>query len=122
MVTINCLASGSTGNCYEVNMGSGCFLLDAGIPIETLSKKVNLNKVDFAFISHNHKDHSQGAEKLAIRGVSIVYGNLIGVFEKIAKNGEFGGKFQMLGFPVEHGEEKNGGIIVFYSPQSDTVY
>lgn len=121
MVTINCLASGSTGNCYEVNMGSSCFLLDAGIPIETLSKKVNLNKVDFAFISHNHKDHSKSAEKLATRGVSIVYGNLIGEFEKIAKNGEFGGDFQMLGFPVEHGEEKNGGIIVFSNETKECI-
>lgn len=113
MATIKSLASGSTGNCYIVNLGSGCFILDAGIHEFQITKNVNLNDVDFCFISHNHNDHSKSAEKLACKGLEIIKGNLIPSFKKIAVQGEFGRKFQAFGFPVEHGEEKNGGIIIY---------
>ncbi len=113
MVTIKSLASGSTGNCYIVNLGSSCFILDAGISENQITKNVNLNDVDFCFISHNHKDHSLNAENLAYRGIEIIRGNLIGEFDKIAVKDEFGDQIQALGFPVEHGEEKNGGIIIY---------
>lgn len=112
MAMIKCIASGSTGNCYIVQLGSGCFILDAGVSIEKINKEINLNNVDFCFISHNHKDHSKSFEKLVFRGVEIIEGKLIGGFEKIALNGRFRAKYSVLCFPVEHGEEKNGGIIV----------
>ncbi len=121
MVTIKSLASGSTGNCYIVNLGSSCFILDAGIPENQITKNVNLNDVDFCFISHNHKDHSKSAEKLACKGLEIIKGNLMPSFEKIAVQSEFDRKFQVFGFPVEHGEEKNGGIIVYSNETNECL-
>ncbi len=113
MMKISCLASGSTGNCYLVKMGGSCFILDAGITIDSIVSKVNLNDVDFAFISHEHKDHSKSADKLVLRGVKIVKGNLIHDFVKIAPTTEFDTKFQVFCFPVQHGDEQNAGIIVY---------
>lgn len=110
---IKCLASGSTGNCYLVQMGSGCMMLDAGIPISKIQKEVNLNDVDVVFISHDHNDHSKSIENLAYRGLEIIQGNLIIDFHKIASMGLKQGEFQVFCFPVEHGEEKNGGIIIY---------
>lgn len=110
---INCLASGSKGNCYIIEMGSGCFILDAGIPIQKITKSKNLNDVDFAFISHEHNDHATSLKDLALRGVEIIKGNLIHEFKKNALNRLKHSKFQVFCFPVKHGDAKNSGIIVY---------
>lgn len=109
---IKCLASGSTGNCYLVNLGSGWIMFDAGIPLEKASNHVNLNDIDFAFISHEHKDHSKYSDKLRLRGIKTLKGNLIAKFNKISNLGEFWAKYSILGVPIEHGEEKNSALIV----------
>ncbi len=109
---IKCLASGSTGNCYLVNLGSGWIMFDAGISLDKVSKHINLNNIDFAFISHEHKDHSKYSDNLRFRGVKTLKGNLIAKFNKISNLGEFWGKYSILGVPVEHGEEKNSALIV----------
>ncbi|MCM1556784.1 MAG: MBL fold metallo-hydrolase [Anaeroplasma bactoclasticum] len=113
MAIIRSLASGSSGNCYIVSLGSSCYILDAGLPINQITQNVNLNDIDFAFISHNHKDHSRSAENLASKGVEIVRGNLIGEFKEIAPIGKEGAQIRVFCFPLEHGEEKNSGIIIF---------
>lgn len=118
---ISCLASGSTGNCYLVNLGSSCLLLDVGIPIDSIVSKVNLNEVSVAFISHSHKDHSKSAENLALRGVKIIKGNLIRDFVKITPMAKFGAEFQVFCFPIEHGEEANSGIIIHNSATEECL-
>ena len=109
---IKCLASGSTGNCYLVNPGSGWIMLDAGIPISKVNKHINLNNVEIAFVSHNHNDHSKCLRELLLKGVKVLEGNLTGNCDKIFSYGKFRGKFRMLGVPVQHGEEPNGALIV----------
>lgn len=109
---IRCLASGSTGNCYLVNPGSGWIMLDAGIPLKQVYKHINLNDVELAFISHAHKDHSKSLQELLSKGVKVLEGNLIGNYDKIFSYGKFRGKFRILGVPVQHGEEPNGALIV----------
>lgn len=109
---IKCLASGSTGNCYIIEMGSSCFVLDAGIDINKICKEVNLNEVDFAFISHEHKDHSRSAQKLDLRGVEIVGGNLPRVFEEIVLSSLNQAEFKVYCFNVEHGECICSALVV----------
>lgn len=109
---IKCLASSSKGNCHLVNLGSGWILLDAGLPPSEVSKHVNINDIDFAFISHEHKDHSKYAQNFHSRGLKTLRGNLIAKFNKISNLGEFWGKYSILGVPLEHGIEKNSAIIV----------
>ena len=107
------IASGSTGNCYLVSTLSGSFLLDAGVKkLDKIIENVNLNDLDFAFISHNHKDHSMQKEKLATRGVCVVDGNLIQDFTKIGSKGLKSGLFSLWCFPLEHGNEKSSAIII----------
>lgn len=108
---IRCLASGSTGNCYIVNSGDSCFILDAGIDIKKIINEVNLNDVDFAFISHEHNDHCKSSKKLEIRGVPVVWGNLPRVFEEIASMGLKQGNLKGYCFNVEHGESICSGLI-----------
>ena len=109
---INCLASGSKGNCYLVKMGSSSFLLDAGISIEKIADRINLNELEFAFISHEHKDHSLSLKKLIFRGVKIFGGINIPKGDKNRFLSLFCGDFKMFCFDVEHGDCKNYGLIV----------
>lgn len=104
-------------------MGKATFLLDAGINIERIQKVINLNQIDFAYISHRHKDHSKSAEKLRIRGVSIVEGMIYQDFTKVALKTKYERNLAIFVFPVEHGEEKNSGFIaVNYDTGEQMLY
>ena len=108
---IKCLCSGSTGNCYLVNLGSNTILLDAGIKtLEELVKEININDIDLAFISHQHIDHNRLQEKLVLRGVCVVDGNLIQDFTEIALNSRFSGLNSMYAFNVIHGKEEKDRV------------
>ena len=114
---IKCLATGSTGNCYLVNLGGGSIILDAGISVDNIVAEVNLNDVDFAFISHQHKDHSRSFDKLVFRGVKCLNGFTNQEFIKSEKLSKFGGEYQIFQFPIEHGECNNNGIIIKYDEE-----
>lgn len=112
MTSVNCLASGSTGNCYLLNIDGNTIILDAGCSWNKLIANQNLNDVLFAYISHNHRDHSLNYEKLYLRGLNILGGTTnkeIVKNEIIAKNK---GKLKVYRIPIEHGEEENCALIV----------
>lgn len=108
---ITCLATGSSGNAYLVKMGRHTFLLDAGIKFDKLITSVNLNKLDFAFISHEHNDHSKSSLKLAIRGTEVIRGINYQTFSKVALKTKLASNFHVFSFPVNHGDVKCGGFI-----------
>lgn len=100
-----CLCTGSTGNCYLVNLGGNSYILDAGCSkIENITKEINLNNVKFAFISHIHKDHSRLVDKLLKRGVNLILGYSVEDFVEVEDN--------VYVFPVKHGDCKCGAIVI----------
>lgn len=107
-----CLGTGSSGNCYLVELGGSYILLDAGVKMEKITKAINLNLVDFAFISHEHNDHSQSQEKLRYRAVPILEGKTIHKFDKIAKFSQNKAKLDIYCFPIEHDDCPTSGIII----------
>ncbi len=117
MINIKCLGTGSTGNCYLINLGGGCIILDAGISVANIIEQQNLNEVDFAFISHQHKDHARSFDKLKFRGVDTLDGFTNQEFIKIQKLSKFGGEYTIYQFPIEHGECNNNGIIIKYDDE-----
>lgn len=72
MFEIQIHASGSKGNAYSIIDGNHKIMIDPGIPIKELRKKVgyNLATLDFCLLSHEHKDHSKAIKDLARLGVS----------------------------------------------------
>lgn len=103
-----CLGTGSSGNCYLLNVGSSNILLDAGVRPTNIVKACNLNKIDFAFVSHEHKDHSLSLNFLVSRGVKVVDGSLFNAFIK----NKYSDKITYYTFPVEHGDCNCCGIII----------
>jgi phosphoribosyl 1,2-cyclic phosphodiesterase len=67
---ISSLASGSNGNCYYIGNDHEAILVDAGISCretELRMKRIGLSmrKVRAIFISHEHTDHTRGAEVIS---------------------------------------------------------
>lgn len=73
MITVKCLASGSSGNSYAVDDGESALLLEAGIPAKKiLSEYLGLlPRVAGCLITHEHQDHAKGAAELASRGIDL---------------------------------------------------
>lgn len=113
---IKCLGSGSTGNCYIVYQEGITYLLDAGVDIHKIIANVNLNNLNFAYISHEHKDHSLNLKTLIFKGVRTFYGKLIDNFTKLPTEGLKYNEIELYAFPIEHSFKndicKNAGLIV----------
>lgn len=112
-----CLGTSSIGNCYLVKTDGSSILLDAGIPIQKIIKATNLNDLSFAFVSHKHKDHSLSLEKLASRGVQVIYGGLNQEWVKNRIKKKFSGNFYTFG--VEHGDTLCNACII--ETEEDTI-
>ena len=72
------LNSGSNGNCYYISDGKEAVLIDAGISCrETERRMIRLGlpirKVRAIFITHEHTDHTRGAEVLSRKHGIPVY-------------------------------------------------
>ncbi|KAA6338713.1 putative metallo-hydrolase YycJ [termite gut metagenome] len=74
-VTFISLASGSSGNCYYLGTKEYGILIDAGIGVRTIRKRlkeadISLDVIRAVFITHDHSDHVKGVgylgEKLNI--------------------------------------------------------
>lgn len=67
MVTLKCLASGSSGNCYSLTDSNGkILLLDLGIPKKDIVRGINykISDVVGCVVSHIHTDHSKSVKDL----------------------------------------------------------
>jgi phosphoribosyl 1,2-cyclic phosphodiesterase len=67
---IKCLASSSEGNAFIIINQDTTFLLEAGLDMKTLVRKlnaegINLSQVKAVVISHEHGDHAKAAPKLS---------------------------------------------------------
>jgi phosphoribosyl 1,2-cyclic phosphodiesterase len=63
------LASGSKGNCYFLQTKEATFLIDAGISMKELQKRLaligsSLSDIDAVIITHEHHDHIAGIKTL----------------------------------------------------------
>lgn len=71
---IEILASGSKGNCYKVETKNTALLIECGIPINEIRKKLNFNlsSIDGVLVTHEHRDHSRAVKDLMDMG-QLVY-------------------------------------------------
>ena len=72
-MTFTSLASSSKGNAYVVSDGDTTLLLECGLPIRELQKRLGfqLSGITACLVSHEHQDHAQAAPQLLKRGVPV---------------------------------------------------
>lgn len=74
---INTLGTGSKGNCYILTSGktNKQIVLDCGVSFYDVTHNDNFNGIDnldFVFVSHEHKDHSEHKKDFLYAGCTIV--------------------------------------------------
>lgn len=71
MIDIKVLATGSSGNCYQVSDGKTNLLLDAGIGFNVIRKEVRLSQITGVLVTHEHRDHCRAVPGLITHGVRV---------------------------------------------------
>lgn len=70
---ITTIGSGSTGNCYLIEDGSTCLLLDAGISFKKMQKSVGFKtrNIQAVLITHDHGDHAAYVKQYIDNGLDV---------------------------------------------------
>jgi Cft2 family RNA processing exonuclease len=92
---INCIQTGSSGNCYEILDNSGnSIILEAGVPRQTFVKN-RIGKIppEMCLVSHKHMDHAQYVGEF--QAVMPVY---------VSEEKNQSENFKAFGFKMKHGE------------------
>lgn len=68
---IQVLGTGSSGNCYKVEIGKATLLLECGLPFKVIQKKLNfkVSEIDACLVTHEHMDHAKAVKDLMKAGV-----------------------------------------------------
>lgn len=71
MIDIKVIGSGSSGNCYLVNINNTKILLEAGLPFKKIQQamKFKLRDIEACLITHEHMDHAKSVKDLMKAGV-----------------------------------------------------
>lgn len=136
-------ASGSSGNCYFVGNASYGILIDAGIGVRTIKKRLKEIGLDFShilgvFVTHDHIDHIKAVGALGeVHHIPIYTTRLIhegiaksyGVTERLNASRRFIEKnetisvfdFYVTSFPVSHDGTDNVGYTITYRGKRFTI-
>lgn len=68
---IQVLGTGSSGNCYKVEIGTATLLLECGLPYKVIQRKLDfkVSDIDACLITHEHLDHAKAIKDLMKAGV-----------------------------------------------------
>ena len=70
-MTIEILASGSSGNVTAVKSGGSLLLIDCGKTFRWTIERLNNRLPDALIITHEHSDHAKAAKNFLTRGVEV---------------------------------------------------
>lgn len=131
MDKIKILGTGSSGNCYSLEINNEILLLDAGFKYKDILKFIDykIDKVVGCLVTHLHNDHSKGVKELAENGVNVYA--LTSVFEHkaiqthrckaVKANSRYMvGNFTILPFELEHDVE-NVGFLIQHSKTKEKI-
>lgn len=90
MMKFICFSSGSSGNCYYINVGGYGLLIDEGLAVRKFKKYfsdygLSLAEVKGVLVTHDHADHVKAVGALAMEFKWPVYA-LEGVFAGMMRN------------------------------------
>lgn len=117
---IHSINSGSSGNCYILEIDDSYILLDCGVSYKSIAQTINfqMSKVKGCLLTHEHGDHSKSANELIRRGIKVYTSK--GTASKVNsscsivhKLTEFHiGDFSIIPFDVPHDAEEPFGYLI----------
>ena len=71
MIDVKTIGSGSSGNCYLVDINGTKILLECGLTFKKIQKALNyrVSDIDFCLVTHEHIDHAKAVKDLMKAGV-----------------------------------------------------
>lgn len=71
MIDVKTIGSGSSGNCYLVDINDTKILLECGLTFKKIQKALNyrVSAIDFCLVTHEHMDHAKAVKDLMKAGV-----------------------------------------------------
>ena len=71
MIDVKTIGSGSSGNCYLVDINGTKILLECGLSFKKIQKALNykVSDIDFCLVTHEHMDHAKAVKDLMKAGV-----------------------------------------------------
>lgn len=127
---IQCISSGSKGNCYLVDDGAHRILLECGVPFKKIQKSIGYitSSIGGCFITHEHYDHANCFSELYRRGIKIYSSKgtadalkapyIVPLTPLEMKNI---GDFSVLPFPVEHDAAEPFGYLIVSNLTSEKL-
>lgn len=126
------LGSSSRGNCYLLDNGQDCLMIECGVSFKEVQKAVNfeISRISGCLISHEHGDHAKYVRKCLDSRIMMY--TSYGTKKKLNLQDEdrvFAmkesvqydvGKFRILPFAVEHDAAEPFGFLI-YHPECGTV-
>ena len=114
-MTLKCIGSGSSGNCYILTCNNEKLILDCGLPIKVIKKGFgfDLQGIQGVLVTHCHKDHSLSVDDFKKMGIPvwqpyIEYAEYTSqrIYHKVF------GKFSVKCFSLPHNGTDNFGFLI----------
>ena len=72
-MTLKCIGSGSSGNCYILTCNNEKLILDCGLPIKVIKQGLDfdLQGIQGVLVTHCHKDHSLSVDDFKKMGIPV---------------------------------------------------
>lgn len=123
MIEFSTYASGSSGNLYRISDGSASLLIECGIPIREIRKRLNfeLSNISGCLVSHGHFDHCIAVLDMMKAGIDCYM--TAGAYEPLGLSGhrlktiKAGvqvqiGPFTVMPFATEHDAAEPVGFLI----------
>ena len=110
-MTLKCIGSGSSGNCYAlIDDNNKILLLDLGLPAKEIKRAIDFRISDVvgAVVTHHHKDHSLAVDDFKKMGFDVWQPYLDE--NKIQRR--YFGCFMVRSFDVPHDNEPCVGYLI----------
>lgn len=127
------LGSGSSGNCYLLDGGKECLMVECGVPFFDVEKAISFNtdKICGVLVSHEHGDHAgyidccinAFCDCYMSRGTMLAMGltdNTVNVMEPLAAYKI--GDFYVEPFPVIHDSAQPFGFYITHKDCGHVVF
>lgn len=127
------LGSSSKGNCYLLDNGKECLMIECGVPFKEVQKAVNfdVSRIMGVIISHEHGDHAKYVQKCLDAQIpvytSIGTTNALGLNWRLVhpmKELEYHhiGNFTVQAFPVVHDAAQPFGFLINHKETGTVLF